>query len=237
MEIIPAIDISEGKCVRLLQGDPRRKIVYADDPVAVAKRWIGVGARRLHVVDLDGAFAGRSQHLGIIEAIAQLGVALQVGGGFRTLEDLDVGFARGADRLIIGTAAPGLAEAAAARFGDRIAVSIDTKDGETAVQGWTTGSGFTPVHLAIPLVELGVRRFIYTDVARDGMLTGPAVASLLAFVGAVRVPVIAAGGVASPADVEALRTTGVEGVIIGRALYEGLVDFRKMLAGQGSSAC
>ncbi len=237
MEIIPAIDISEGKCVRLLQGDLRRKIVYADDPVAVATRWIGEGARRLHVVDLDGAFAGRSQHLGIIEAIAHLGVAVQVGGGFRTLEDLDVGFARGADRVIIGTAAPGLAEEAAARFGDRIAVSIDAKDGETAVQGWTKGSGFTPVHLALPLVELGVRRFIYTEVARDGMLTGPAVASLQAFVDAVRVPVIAAGGVGSPADVDALRTTGVEGVIIGRALYEGLVDLREMLAGQGGSAC
>lgn len=237
MEIIPAIDISEGKCVRLLQGDLRRKIVYADDPVAVARRWIEQGARRLHVVDLDGAFAGRAQNLDLIGAIAQLGVAVQVGGGFRTVEDMEAGFARGVQRVILGTAAQALAPAAAARFGERVAVSIDAKDGETAVRGWTGGSGATPLQVATALVERGIRRFIYTDVARDGMLTGPATASLWAFVQAVPVPVVAAGGVSSSADLEALKDTGVEGVIIGRALYEGVINLRAVLANQGSLSC
>ncbi len=237
MEIIPAIDLRGGRCVRLLQGDPARMIVYGDDPVAVARRWIGEGAQRLHVVDLDGAFAGHPVQLALVEAIARLGVPVQVGGGFRTIEDLEAGFASGADRVILGTAALTLAAAAASRFGPCLVASIDTKDGQTAVGGWTVATGVDPISLAMSLKARGIRRFIYTDIARDGMLTGPAVAALRTFVSTIAVPVMAAGGVATTADVDALDGTGVEGVIIGRALYEGHITLHAMLARGASHSC
>ncbi len=237
MEIIPALDIREGRCVRLLQGDPRRMIVYADDPLEAARRWVGEGARRLHVVDLDGAFAGYPVHLPVVEAIARLGVPVQVGGGFRTLDDLEAGLATGAERVVLGTAARALAADAAVRFGARVVAAIDAKNGQAAVAGWTVDSGVDPVRLATSLQASGIRRFIYTDIARDGMLSGPAVEALRAFVSALRAPVVAAGGVSSPADVEAVEGTGVEGVIIGRAIYEGQVNLPAMLARWGGSRC
>lgn len=237
MEIIPAIDIKEGRCVRLLQGNPDWMVTYADDPVAVAQRWIREGAHRLHVVDLDGAFSGHPVHLDLVEAIARLGVSVQVGGGYRTLADLEAAFARGAERIVLSTAARKLANEAAQRFGDRVVVSIDVKDGRVAVEGWTSVSEVDAVKLAATLKAHGICRFIYTDIARDGMLTGPALTALSAFIQAINSPVIAAGGVATASDVEALERTGVEGVIIGRALYEGQVSLRSILARWGEGQC
>ena len=237
MEIIPALDIREGHCVRLLQGDPRRMIVYADDPLEAARRWVGEGAQRLHVVDLDGAFEGHPIHLPLVEAIARLGVPVQVGGGFRTLDDLEAGLAAGAERVVLGTAAQTLAADAAGRFGARVVASIDAKNGHAAMAGWTVDSGVDPIQLATSLQASGIRRFIYTDIARDGMLNGPAVEALRVFVSALEAPVVAAGGVSSPADVEALEGTGVEGVIIGRAIYEERVNLPAMLARWGGSRC
>ncbi len=237
MEIIPAIDIREGRCVRLLQGDPRRMVVYGDDPVAVASRWVQDGARWLHVVDLDGAFAGHPIHLPLVKAIAELRVPVQVGGGYRTLHDVEAGFAAGAERVVLSTAARTLAGEAAQRFGERVVVSIDARDGQVAVEGWATAAGMDAIGLAEELKGRGIRRFIYTDIARDGMLRGPALATLQAFVCAVATPVIAAGGIATESDIAALEPTGVEGVIIGRALYEGQVNLQAMLLRWGRGSC
>jgi len=237
MDIIPALDIKDGRCVRLLQGDPRRMIVYADDPLDAARRWIGEGARRLHVVDLDGAFAGHPVHLPMMKAIARLGVPIQVGGGFRTIADLEAALAIGAERVVLGSAAQVLAAEAAGRFGARVVASIDARNGQAAVAGWTMSSGADPIRLAVVLQASGIGRFVYTDIARDGMLGGPALETLRAFVAAVNAPVVAAGGVRSAADVEALEATGVEGVIIGRAIYEGLVNLPAMLARWEGTRC
>jgi len=237
MEIIPAIDIRDGRCVRFLQGDPNRMVVYADDPVVVAQRWLDEGAQRLHVVDLDGALLGRPVHLSVVEAIVRLGARVQVGGGFRTLADLEAGVATGAERVVLGTAARMLAPVAAARLGARLVASIDAKDGQTAVRGWTETSGDDPLRVAAALKAQGIGRFIYTDISRDGMLGGPAVAAVQAFVQAVGVPVVAAGGVATADDIIALDGAGIEGVIIGRALYEGSINLRAILTQWRSRAC
>ncbi len=234
MEIIPAIDIRDGRCVRLLQGDPGRMLVYGDDPVEMARRWVLEGARRLHVVDLDGAFLGRPVHLELVEAIAGLGVPVQVGGGFRTLDDLKAALAAGAERVIVSTAAFALTEEAGRQLGDELVVAIDVKDGQVVFKGWTSMSGIDAVSLAKDLTARGIRRFIYTDIARDGMLAGPAVAALHTLVHAVATPVIAAGGIGTEADLATVERTGVEGVIVGRALYEGRVDLRRMVARWGA---
>ncbi len=212
-------------------------IVYADDPLEAARRWVGEGAQRLHVVDLDGAFVGHPVHLPVVEAIARLGVPVQVGGGFRTLEDLEAGLAAGAERVVLGTAAQALAADAAGRFGARVIASIDAKNGHAAMAGWTVDSGVDPIRLATSLQASGIRRFIYTDIARDGMLNGPAVEALRVFVSALAAPVVAAGGVSCPEDVEALEGTGVEGVIIGRAIYEERINLPAILARWGGSRC
>lgn len=227
MLIIPAIDIRGGRCVRLVRGEASRELVYADDPVEVAIRWAAAGARWLHVVDLDGAFSGRPVHLEIVRSVVRsAGIPVQVGGGFRRLADVAAGVNAGAARVILGTAARSLAREAARRFVDRIAVAIDVKDGDVAVEGWTARLGQDAVTLAGDLVSAGIRRFIYTDATRDGTLRGPNVAAIRDFVSATPVPVIAAGGIGADDDLAALAGTGVEGVIVGRALYEGRVDLR-----------
>jgi len=225
MLVIPAIDLRHRRCVRLIQGDAGRELVYADDPLLVAARWAQQGARWLHVVDLDGALAGRPVQLDLVRAIVQhSGVPVQVGGGFRTAEDVETGLAIGAARVIVGTAASRLAGALSSRYGERVAVAVDVKAGRVAVKGWTEVRDLDPISLGRQLVAQGISRFVYTDAGRDGMLAGPDLDSVRAFMESVGVPVIAAGGIASNRDISALGELGVEGVVVGRALYEGKVD-------------
>lgn len=227
MLIIPAIDIREGRCVRLLQGEASREVVYADDPVRVALEWSRQGARWLHIIDLDGAFAGRPMHLDLMRSIAAaVEIPIQVGGGFRRVEDIDAALAAGAARVIIGTAAMELAAEAGRRYSDRVVVSLDVRDGKVAVEGWTALSEHDAVTMGRELARRGITRFVYTDIGRDGMLAGPNVSGVRAFVEAVRLPVLAAGGISSEDDIAALLDAGVEGVIVGRALYERQVDLR-----------
>ncbi len=223
MLVIPAIDIRGGSTVRLLQGDGSRALVYEHDPLAWARRWVSGGAEWLHVVDLDGAFAGRPVHLELIRQICACGVPVQAGGGFRTMESIEAALGAGVARVVVGTAARDLGTALR-RLGDRVAVSIDVRDGRVALRGWTEQTAMDAAALAADLRAQGVARFIYTDITRDGMLAGPDVGALRAFVDAAGVPVIAAGGIASEADLAAAAGAGVEGVIVGRALYEGRID-------------
>ncbi len=225
MLIIPAIDIWRGRCVRMVPGHARPEVIYADDPVEVAARWISQGARWLHVVDLEGTLVGHPVQLNLVQAIATLGVPIQVDGGFRTLDHLEEALGTGAERVLLGADALVLAGEASRRFGERIAASLGVREGRVAVGGWTTLSAADPVSLGRMLAAHGICRIIYTDIARDGTLAGPDVPAVAAFVRAVGVPVIAAGGVGSEADLVALARTGVEGVIVGRALYENRLDF------------
>jgi phosphoribosylformimino-5-aminoimidazole carboxamide ribotide isomerase len=235
--VLPAIDIRGGRAVRLIRGEPARERVYGDDPVEAARRWTAAGALWLHVVDLDGAFAGRPGNCdAVCRILASAGVPVQVGGGLRDLAAIERVLAAGAARVIVGTAAvrdPELLRGACARFGDRVAASIDARDGRVVTDGWVETSGLTAQEAAARVVKAGARRIIYTDTQRDGMMGGPALASLPGLLSAVAVPVILAGGVASPEDVRSLRRfepAGLEGVIVGRALYEGKVLLEDLLA-------
>jgi len=221
--VIPAIDIRGGSTVRLLQGDVGRPLIYDDTPLASARRWVGLGAPWLHVVDLDGAFAGRPVHLDLIRDICGCGVPVQAGGGFRTVESIEAALGAGVARVVVGTAARNLGPALR-DFGDRVAVSVDVRGDRVAVRGWTEQTAVDATELAAGLRAEGVTRFIYTEIGRDGMLAGPDVVAIRAFVAAAGVPVIAAGGIASEADLAAVAGAGVEGVIVGRALYEGRLD-------------
>lgn len=237
MLVIPAVDIRGGRCVRLIQGAADQERVYADDPVAAATRWEAQGAPWVHVVDLDGAFAGMPQNADVIlRLIAAVRVPVQVGGGVRTVEAVERLLGQGAARVILGTAAvssPAVLREACRRFGDRIAVAIDARGGYAATEGWVTTTGEPAEAVAIRIVRAGVRRIIYTDISRDGMLEGPNLAAFHAILQAVDVPVIASGGVASVEDLHTLRrleAEGLEGVIVGRALYEGRVRLPDLLA-------
>lgn len=236
MLVIPAVDIRGGRTVCLIQGEVASEVVYGGDPVAWGQRWIAQGARWLHVVDLDGAFAGRPVHLDLLRRICALGVPVQTGGGFRTVEDVDAALMGGAARVILGTAALALAPHLG-HVADRVAVSLDVRDGTIAVQGWKEQTPVAAVDLAARLRGYGIRRFIYTDIARDGALRGPNLEALRGFVAAAGVPVIAAGGIASEDDLAAVAETGVEGVIVGRALYEGRIDLASTLTRWSSVPC
>lgn len=236
MLVIPAVDILGGRTVRLVRGNAARRVDYGDDPVGWARRWVEMGAIWVHVVDLDGAFTGRPAHLGLLREICGLGAWVQTGGGFRTMDDLDAAFSAGAARVIVSTAAAELAPMVAP-LGDRVAVSIDVWHGSVALQGWRRQTGMGAGALAARLRAQGIRRFIYTDIGRDGALSGPDVEALRCFVISAGVPVIAAGGVASEEDLEALAQTGVEGVIVGRALYEGRVHLGRILERWRPPAC
>lgn len=240
MLVLPAIDVRGGRAVRLIQGERGRERVYDADPVDAARRWTAAGARWLHVVDLDGAFAGRPGNADAVGRIlAESSVPVQVGGGLRTLSAIDGVLEAGAARVILGTAAvtdtPLLREACA-RFGDRVAAAIDARDGRVVTGGWTETSGLTVQAAAVRAVDAGARRIVYTDTRRDGMMGGPNLASLQEFLSAASVPVILAGGVASAEDVRRLRqfeAGGLEGVIVGRALYEDRVRLEDLLAAAG----
>lgn len=228
MLVIPAIDLQVGRCVRLMRGDFARETVYGDDPVAVAQRWREAGAELLHVVDLDGAKQGRPAQLEVIRRMA-LVAPLQVGGGLRTEQDVAQALAM-AQRVVLGTAAldGALITSLAQAYGDRLVVALDTRGGMVAVQGWTEASGRGMLDLARELLEAGVRRFLHTDVERDGTLTAPNYASLEALIG-LGAPVIASGGVASLEDVRRLRAIEAEAVIVGRALYEETIDLQEAM--------
>lgn len=239
MEVIPAIDLRGGRCVRLVQGDYDRELVFSDDPVAVAQHWAELDAPRLHVVDLDGAREGRPVNDGVArEIIDAVDVPVQVAGGVRDLDAVGRWLAAGADRVVLGTAAirePDFAAEACRRHGERIAVSIDAREGIAAVQGWTESSGQRADELLRRFAELGVARFVYTDIGVDGTLTAPNYAAIEALVGTTEASIIAAGGIAAVEHLIRLAALGVEGAIVGRALYDGGLDLAEALAAVGGA--
>jgi phosphoribosylformimino-5-aminoimidazole carboxamide ribotide isomerase len=225
MEIIPAIDIKDGKCVRLYQGDFARATVYDDDPTAVARRWVEEGARMLHVVDLDGARAGHPVNAAAIVAIIQaVGVPVQIGGGLRDEASVLAALELGVARVILGTAAvqqPQLIARLVERYGDEIAVGVDARDGIVATAGWTEQAQVGARELVDHMATLGVRRIIYTDISRDGTLSEPNIAATAALVRADGPAIIASGGVGRLEHLVQLAKIGVEAAIVGRALYTG----------------
>ncbi|TWJ33339.1 1-(5-phosphoribosyl)-5-[(5-phosphoribosylamino)methylideneamino]imidazole-4-carboxamide isomerase [Geobacter argillaceus] len=237
MIVIPAIDLKEGKCVRLEQGLMERDTVFNDDPAAQALAWQAQGAELLHIVDLDGAFAGEPKNRSSIEAIVKaLAIPTQLGGGIRDLATIEAYLGLGIGRVIIGTAAqrnPELVKAACARFPGRIVVGIDAKEGMVAVQGWAEVTGVTAVELAKRFEGDGVAAIVYTDISRDGMLQGPNIPATRALAEAISIPVIASGGVSSLKDIEnllAVEASGVTGVITGKAIYTGAINLAEAIA-------
>lgn len=234
MIIYPAIDLRDGRCVRLVEGDFSRETIFDTDPAAVAHRWADAGAEWLHVVDLDGAVAGQPVNLAAIEAIcAAVDVPIQLGGGLRSIENLERAFAAGISRTILGTVAlqdPELVALAVNRWGGAIAVGLDARDGKLATRGWLDQSDALAVDVAQALAGAGVQHFIFTDIRRDGTLAGPNLESLSELIAAVDVEVIASGGVGRLADIEAAREAGAAGAIVGRALYDGRVDLAEAIA-------
>ncbi len=232
--MIPAIDLRAGRCVRLLQGDYAQETAYSDDPVGMAMQWQELGAAMLHVVDLDGAKAGRPVQADIVAAIcAALAIPVEVSGGIRTLENIREAVKRGANRVQVGSAAvkdPEMLRAACSAYPDAIVVSIDAKGGEVMTDGWTKGGGVSALELANRVVADGAARIMYTDISRDGALQGPNVDALREMVAAVPVPVVASGGITTIEQLRDVMTTGCEGAIIGKALYEGQIDLREALA-------
>jgi len=243
--IYPAIDLRRGQVVRLRQGDPDAQTIFADDPAAVARRWAEHGAEWLHVVNLDGAFTDRDQNLGLdlglnlrrlVEIRGATSLPIQFGGGLRTLDDVALALELGATRVVLGTVAvrqPQIVADAVARFGvERIVAGIDARDGMVATHGWQETSALEALTVARRMKDLGIQRVVYTDIARDGTLTGVNLTATVALARASGLAVIASGGVASLDDIRALsdyQADGVEGVIVGQALYTGAVDLREAM--------
>jgi phosphoribosylformimino-5-aminoimidazole carboxamide ribotide isomerase len=223
-EVIPAIDLRGGRCVRLLQGDYARETAYSEEPVAVARRWELLGAPRLHVVDLDGAREGAPRNQEVMARICrEVSIPVEVSGGVRTLGAIAAALAYGATRVQLGSVAikdPGLTRAAIARFGDAIVVSIDAKDGEVRTDGWLQGSNVRAIDLARELSAAGAARLMFTDIGRDGMLSEPNFDAYLELLGAVECPVVASGGVSRIDHLVRLAALGCEGAIVGKSLYE-----------------
>ena len=235
--MLPAIDVLEGRVVRLSQGRREAVTMEGGDPIDLARRFRDEGARRLHLVDLDGAFSG-TPTVALVERVAAAGgLPLQVGGGYRSLDAIAAALAAGADRVMVGTAAlsPAFLDRAAARFADALVVAIDVRDGEVAVEGWTRGSGTTAAELARDCAQVGVRRLLVTSTVRDGSLAGPDVA-LLAEVLEARLPVIAAGGISSVDDLLRVRELGCEGAVAGSALLGGRFTLAEAFARLGASS-
>jgi phosphoribosylformimino-5-aminoimidazole carboxamide ribotide isomerase len=233
VEVIPAIDLRGGRCVRLVQGDYDRETVFSDDPVAMAQRWQAEGAPRIHVVDLDGAREGHPVNDDTVRRIIEaVDVPVQVAGGVRTLDAVEGWLAAGADRVVLGTAAvrdPSFAEEAARRHGERIVVSLDARDGFFAAEGWREVTDQRADDLLRRFAALGVQRFVFTDVAVDGTLSAPNFAAIETMVRATPAKIIASGGIAEVAHLVRLAGIGAEGAILGRSLYDGRVDLREAL--------
>ncbi len=241
MEVIPAIDLLEGRCVRLYQGDYSLSQVFNENPVDVAKQWLEQGATRLHVVDLDGAKAGKVVNLGAIEAIAQaVSIPIQVGGGLRSQESVQQLLNIGVQRVILGTIAveqPQLVQQLCQEFPGQIIIGIDARNGKVATRGWLETSEVFATQLAVRMQELGAAAVIYTDIHRDGTLTGPNLEALRELANAIDIPVIASGGVSSITDLLsllALEPQGVTGAIVGRALYTGDISLKEAVQAVGS---
>jgi phosphoribosylformimino-5-aminoimidazole carboxamide ribotide isomerase len=228
-EVIPAIDLQGGRCVRLVQGDFDRSTVYGDEPAGIARRWQAAGASRIHVVDLDGAREGGPRQLTTVaEIVKAVSVPVQLGGGMRTVDDIEAALAVGVERVMVGTRAieaPEFVDEALARFGSKVGIGIDAKDGRVAVRGWVDVSDVDAQDLARTMAAKGVTTIVYTDIARDGMLIGPNVEAMRRMAEAVpQIGVIASGGVAQLDDILELAKTGTTGVIVGKAIYTGNVD-------------
>ena len=234
MLILPAIDIKDGKCVRLTQGKMDEETIYHDDPVEVAKRWQREGGEIIHLVDLDAAIEGRPVNIDTVRAIAgAINIPVQIGGGIRNMETADEYLSiENVKRIILGTAAyedEDFLKAVLTKYPGRVAVGIDAKDELVAIKGWVEVTDMKATELAEKLQGMGVATIIYTDISRDGMLTGPNLEAYRKLTSAINIPVIASGGVAKASDIADLKTTGVEGVIIGKALYSGAVTLEEAL--------
>ena len=240
MEVIPSIDLKGGRCVRLYQGDYAKETVFSDDPLGTAQRWESLGASRLHVVDLDGAAGGEPRHLSLIAQIAAtLRIPVQVGGGIRRMKTIEQYVKAGLKRVVLGTAAvedPELVKEACRVFGEAVVLGVDARDGFVAVRGWKNKTTVLAADMIRQMEALGAGRFIYTDVARDGTLTEPNFQAISELVTKTRSPIIASGGVTSIDHLVRLRQLGVEGAIIGRALYTGDIVLDKALAALGERA-
>ena len=235
MELIPAIDLIDGKCVRLYQGDYSKETVYADDPVEVALRWESLGASRIHIVDLDGARSGNPDNLAVVERIVKaVGVPVQMGGGVRSLDSARRILGAGVGRVMIGTAAvrdPDMAWAAVSEFGsDAVVVAVDSRDGFVAVSGWTADSDVRATELLERMMEAGVGTFLCTDISKDGTLEGPDYGLMGELVEVAGERVIAAGGIAAVEHLRRLADVGVGGAVIGKALYTGDIDLSEALS-------
>lgn len=230
--VIPAVDIKGGRCVRLFQGQYDRETVFSEDPVSVARQWEREGAKRLHVVDLDGALAGVLHNIDVVRAIARkISIPIALGGGIRDLGAIQQVIDAGVDRVILGTAAiesPDLVKQAVDQHDGRIAVALDARGGLIVTRGWTEASGEPALEVAARMVGLGVRRLVYTDVSRDGTLTEPNFETTEQLISTVDVPVVASGGVSRVDHLIRLRDMGAEGAIVGRALYTGDVEMAKL---------
>lgn len=233
MIIFPAIDIRGGKCVRLTEGRFDQETVFADNPLDMAKKWVEQGAQYLHLVDLDGALKGASVNTDVIRAIVDyVDIPVQLGGGIRTIENIENILSLGITRVILGSVAvknPELVKEACEKFGDKIVVGIDAKNGEVAVEGWGISGGVKTEDLAKQMAQVGVKRIIFTDISRDGTLSGVNVEATAELAKLSGIKIIASGGVSSLEDIKAVKSvenSGVEGVIVGKAIYTGAVDLK-----------
>ncbi|SDJ93536.1 1-(5-phosphoribosyl)-5-[(5-phosphoribosylamino)methylideneamino]imidazole-4-carboxamide isomerase [Aliiruegeria lutimaris] len=234
MILYPAIDLKDGQCVRLLKGDMDKATVFGDDPAAQARRFVAAGCEWLHLVDLNGAFAGRPVNAAAVEAIlAAVNVPVQLGGGIRDIETIEMWLGKGVSRVILGTVAvenPELVREVATLFPGKVAVGLDARNGKVATRGWAEETEVTVTQLAGQLEDAGIAAIIYTDIDRDGAMQGPNVQATAALARSTTIPVIASGGVSSLKDIEALRdAVGISGVISGRALYDGALDLGEAL--------
>lgn len=237
MIVIPAIDLKDGKCVRLLQGKAAKETIYSDNPVEMAIMFEEAGAQCLHLVDLDGAFSGKSANLRSIFAIIQaVKIPVELGGGIRNRDDIKRMLEMGVTSVIVGTMAvknPGVLESALKEFsGEKVILGIDSRDGKVAVSGWNEQTDFDDVKFGLHWKQLGIERIIFTDIARDGMLTGPNLPALRQFAEKTQLKITASGGISSKVDIDrvkSLESVGVDQVIVGKAIYEGKIQLNEIL--------
>jgi len=246
MMIIPAVDIKDGRCVRLLQGEMDKETVFSNDPAAMARRWQAMGAELIHLVDLNGAIDKKPRNLSVIEAIlAAIRVPVQLGGGIRDMTTIETYLDKGVARIVLGTEAirnPDLVIQAARAFPGCIVVGIDARDGYVAIEGWTETTGTTAIDLARRFEDIGIAAINFTDIHRDGMQSGPNIEATRRLAEAISIPVVASGGVSTIHDIQnllPLEAIGVQGIITGKALYSGSLDLKAAiaLAGTAGPAC